>query len=220
MAYVTGNFNLVNTATIESVAGTKEWSYLTTDSIATVIGAGYISDATKKGASKGDQVTVINTTTPSLAICQIASISAGAATLQSIAPANAGLPVRAFQSTVVLPLQLLDIATGDFKVAIPYAFTVVSALFRTAKPATTAAKAATLTVSVNGTPATGGAMALTSANQNTIGGSVAGSAITAGGTGTAGQTVGVTASAITAFIEGDGYVEFTIQNTDLSAAPI
>ncbi len=118
------------------------------------------------------------------------------------------------QEVITLPLQLLDLAAGTFKRVIPYAFTLISTLFRTAKAATTAAKAATLTPDISGTPVTGGVMALTSANQNTIGGTVAGTAVTAANTGTAGQTLGVTASAVTAFVEGDGWVEFTIQRND------
>ncbi len=115
-------------------------------------------------------------------------------------------------------MQLADLAAGTFKVAVPFAFTVTAVSFRTAKAATTAAKAATLTAGINGTPVTGGVVGLTSANQNTIGGTVAGSAITAANTGTAGQTLEVTASAITAFVEGDGYVEFTVTNNDLANA--
>jgi hypothetical protein len=122
----------------------------------------------------------------------------------------------AIEQTIILPLQLADIATGTFALAVPFAFTVKSALFRTAKPASTASKLATLTVEINGTGVTGGAMALTTANQNTIGGTVAASSITALNVGTAGQTLGVTASSVTAFVEGDGWVEFTVTNNDLA----
>lgn len=131
---------------------------------------------------------------------------------------GSALSANLAKQTIILPLQLADIAAGTFKVAVPFAFTLLATNFRTAKPATTAAKLATLTPDINGTPVTGGVMALTSANQNTIGGSVAGSAVTAANVGTAGQTLGVTASAVTAFIEGDGYVEFTVLNNDLNNA--
>lgn len=128
-----------------------------------------------------------------------------------------GLAAAATKQTIVLPLQLADIATGTFKIAVPFAFTVTSALFRTNKAATTASKLATLTVGIAGTPVTGGVMSLTSANQNTIGGTVAASAITALNVGTAGQTLEVVASSVTAFVEGDGFVEFTVTNNDLAA---
>ncbi|SDF36789.1 hypothetical protein [Bosea robiniae] len=129
----------------------------------------------------------------------------------SAAPTT-GLAAATYRQTIILPLQLADIAAGDFKIALPFDFTVISALFRTAKPASTASKLATLTASVNAVSVTGGVMALTTANQNTIGGTVAGTAITAGNQGSAGQTIGVTASAVTAFVEGSGWVEFTVLN--------
>ena len=222
MAYVTGNLNLVTVGSIGSSAGTKEYTYTTTDSVATFTAPGYISDAGKKGIAKGDVVNVVNLSTPSLFICQVESLTgtnyAATATLAVVAPLGSAAPARAFQQTVLLPLQLADIATGDFKIGLPFAFTIVSALFRTAKPASTAAKLATLTCSVNGTPCTGGAMALTTANQNAIGGTVAGSPITALNVGAAGNTIGVTASSVTAFAEGDGYVEFLVTNNDLAGA--
>lgn len=128
------------------------------------------------------------------------------------------MSAAAFRQTILLPLELPEIAAGDFKIALPFDFTVVSALFRTAKPASTAAKLATLTASVNGAVVTGGVMALTTANQNAIGGTVAGTTITAGNAGLAGQTIGVTASSVTAFVEGSGWVEFTVLNKSLASA--
>jgi hypothetical protein len=201
--------------------GPQIWSLIGPDAISTVLGAGYISDATKRGLRVGDIVEVsagtLNTAVysspstadvgdandfaaqPAQCRCVLASITAGAGSLQPAA-----------KRVVTLPLQLADIATGTFKLGMPSAFMVLSALFRTAKAATTAAKAATLTVGISGTPVTGGVIALTSANQNTIGGSVAASAITALNVGAAGSTLEVAASAVTAFVEGDGYVEFTV----------
>lgn len=117
--------------------------------------------------------------------------------------------------TLILPLQLADIAAGTFKMDVPFNFTLNSTKFRTAKAATTGAKAATLTPDISGTPVTGGVMALTSANQTPIGATVAGTAVTGTNTGTAGQTLGVTASAVTTFVEGDGWVEFNVTNNDL-----
>lgn len=116
--------------------------------------------------------------------------------------------------TVILPLRLADIAAGVFAVNVPFNFTLNSTLFRTFAPATTAAKAATLTPIIGAVPVTGGVMALTSANQNAINNTVAGTAITAGATGTANSILGVTASAVTAFIEGSGQVEFSVTNND------
>jgi hypothetical protein len=219
MSYDGNKLSLV-VQTIEN-QGPAQWSYVTADSMATVLGAGYISDATKRNLRVGDFVSVssgtLNTAVygspstadvgeaqdfaslPAFAELIVASISNGAATLQP-----------ACKQTVIMPLQLADIAAGTFKIGMPAAFQVLSALFRTAKPASTAAKLATLTVGISGVAVTGGVMALTTANQNTIGGTVAASAITALNLGAAGSTLEVTASAVTAFVEGDGWVEFTV----------
>lgn len=114
-----------------------------------------------------------------------------------------------------IPLQLADIAAGVFAKKIPYNFTLLSTAFRVLKAATTAAKAATLTPIIAATPVTGGVLALTSANMTPINNVVAGTAVTAGATGNAGDALGVTASAVTAFVEGDGVIEFTVRNDDI-----
>lgn len=113
---------------------------------------------------------------------------------------------------IVMPIGVLaGLANSQtWKIAVPYPFRVISALFRTGVPATTSAKAATLTAGISGSAVTGGVMALTSSNQATAGGSVAATAITAGNTGDAGDTLEVAASSVTAFAEGSGWVEFTV----------
>lgn len=132
------------------------------------------------------------------------------------AAASTGVSANAQKETIIIDVGLLSgLANSQvWKVGLPYAFTVTSALFRTGVAASTAAKAATLTVQVNGSAVTGGVMSLTTANQNATGGTVAASAITAGNTGTAGQTVEVAVSSVTAFAEGSGWVELTVTNTD------
>lgn len=83
MAYTGNTLSLITTAPIEG--GWKEWTYVTSDSLATVKGAGYISDASNRGMEVGDFVNVINTSTPAYAIYAVTSISAGAATLAGTA---------------------------------------------------------------------------------------------------------------------------------------
>lgn len=219
MSYDTNKLSLV-IQTLEG-QGPSEWSYVTSDSLATVLASGYFSDATKKGLRLGDRINVFSGTLntavytapttadvgdandfsslPAMCTVVVSSISSGAASVQPGA-----------KRTVLMPLQLADIATGTFKIGMPAAFVVLSALFRTAKPASTASKLATLTVGISGVAVTGGVMALTTANQNTIGGTVAATAITGANIGAAGATLEVTASAVTAFVEGDGWVEFTV----------
>lgn len=124
------------------------------------------------------------------------------------------------QRTEIIPCQNLDfINSGAITISLPYNFTLVSAVYRTNKPATTAAKAATLTLSTSGGSLTGGVVALTSANLNTQGGTNAFSAISgANATVAAGGTIIATASSVTTFVEGDGYIELTCVNNDLAAA--
>lgn len=117
---------------------------------------------------------------------------------------------------IVIPVGVLTgLANAQvWKVAIPYNFVVTAALFRVGVAVTTGAKAATLTVQVNGVAVTGGVMALTSANCTPCGAAVAATAITAAnGSGAVGQTVEVAVSSVTAFVEGSGYVELTILPT-------
>lgn len=132
-----------------------------------------------------------------------------------------GLAANAVKQTFIIPIQLAGLVnSGVWKIAVPFAATVLTALFRTGKVVSTAAKAATLTVTTNGGGAvTGGVISLSSANQNTTGGSAAATAISgAGATITAGQTIEVTVSSVTTFVEGDGYVEFVVSNNDMANA--
>lgn len=254
MAYVSDKLSLI-VSTIEG-QGPNLWNYPTSDSLATVLGAGYISDATKKNLRIGDIVLVSTgtfntavypasgastadvgeaadfTAAPSAEWFMVDSITTGAATLKALraetivdssggtANSATGVVANLTKQLVTIPVQLLDLATGTLKVALPYAFTVVGTpQFRVAKPATTAAKAATATLQVSGVAATGGVISLTSANCTPMGAAVAASAaVTAGGTGAAGGTVEFALSSVTAFVEGDGYFEVTVTNNDLANA--
>lgn len=129
-----------------------------------------------------------------------------------------GGTATASEQTYVIPAQLADFANSQvWKIAVPYAFTVKSALFRVGKAATTAAKAATMTLTVSGNAVTGGVISLTSANCTPTGASVAASAISgANATGAAAGTIEFTASSVTAFVEGDGYFEVVVTNNELA----
>ena len=69
---------------------------------------------------------------------------------------------------------------------------------------TTGSKAATATPAIAGTPTTGGAVALTSANQTPVGAKVDGSAITAADIFSATQEITIVMTSVTAFAEGRG----------------
>lgn len=117
------------------------------------------------------------------------------------------------------PLSLAAIAdTNKFGVSVPFAFKLLSVAIKAQKPATTSAKATTLTAEINGTPVTGGVISATSANQTPTNTTTAGTSITALNTGTAGQVVAVLASATTTFVEGYSSIEFTVLNLDKAHA--
>lgn len=214
MAYVGNDFSPISQI-INGTFNTNVYLNSAADTIATILGANFISDGQKRGAKVGDVVWVLigGLTVPCTVSALQALTSGNGITL---ALQGSGQAATAFQQVLTMPLQLKDIAAGTFQQAVPFAFKLNSVLFRTAAPASTASKLATLTAAIATVSVTGGVMALTTANQNTIGGTVAGSAITALNTGAAGATIGVTASAVTAFVEGDGWVEFNVTNLDAS----
>lgn len=114
--------------------------------------------------------------------------------------------------TEIIPVSLSAIANaGVFTKTLDYAGTLYNVRFIVIVPATTAAKAATLTGNIAGSNVTGGAVGLTSANATPRGAAIAGSAITAANTFTAGQAVGVKASSVTAFVEGSGIIELVVE---------
>lgn len=76
---------------------------------------------------------------------------------------------------------------------------------------TTAAKAATLNLEIGTTNLTGGTVALTSANCTPLGARVAGSRITAANRITKADKLSVEASAVTAFLEGAGFLLIRFQ---------
>jgi hypothetical protein len=161
----------------------------------------------------------------SLPITQVlppVSISVAAVTDNSggTASSTAGVVATAYEDVKIIPAQLADfVNAGTWTLALPFNFTVLSALWRTGKPASTASKLTTLTLSTSTGAVTGGVMALTTANQNATGGTVAATAISgANATVVAGGTIILTPSSTTAFVEGDGWCEITIKNNDSANA--
>lgn len=115
------------------------------------------------------------------------------------------------------PVTLSLLANGGIIDAgpIPFAGRLLAMQFRTTTAATTAAKAATLTAQTKvgasaAVPVTGGVLALTSANQTPIWAVTQASAITALGVFAAGTNVQALISAVTAFAEGAGVLDFII----------
>jgi predicted RecA/RadA family phage recombinase len=176
--------------------------------------AGFAASVKTSGQTLGD-VALVGLLTSESAI-------AAALTNTSLTDSTGGTPASTFAADVAttvltIPVQLADIANAAaYAIDVPFAGKLTGINFRAVKPASTAAKLATLQVQVAGTSLTGGVLSLTTAAVNAAGAQVAGTAITAGTqTFTANQTVGVLASSVTAFVEGDGFIELTVVNTDL-----
>jgi hypothetical protein len=132
--------------------------------------------------------------------------------------ASATLAAASCLDTIYLPLgPMASLVTAvSLTKAMAYAFTANSVLFRADQPITTGGKAVTLQARINTTNMTGGAVAVSGAYATAA--TQAGSAITAANTGVVGDLLGVLTSAITAFSEGSGHVEFNVTNLSLANA--
>ncbi len=130
------------------------------------------------------------------------------------------LGTGAFTQTFTFPVSLPKLANAQvFNIDPGFNGLITGVNFRVGDtPVTTGSKAANLVAQSNGTNVTGGTVTLTSANSGTVGAKVGGSAITGANSFTNTQPIGVSVSSVTTFVEGDGYVELTVQNTDLQTA--
>jgi len=115
---------------------------------------------------------------------------------------------------------LASLAAADFVTdyVIPHAFKVIDIRSMPTVAATTAAKAATLTVKIGGVAVPGAALAMTTANQTPIGKVTTATATDQAPNGlnygAAGAKLSVTGSAVTAFIEGSSTICITLQNLE------
>ncbi len=110
------------------------------------------------------------------------------------------------QQLVSIPVTLSKLANGAVMGRFTPGFTgsIERFSFSVTDPATTAAKAATVTPKIAGVATTGGALALTSANCTPIGAKVDASAITAANAFGPTDEITLEASSVTAFVEGAG----------------
>jgi hypothetical protein len=167
-----------------------------------------------------------NTTTELLAFYGGTPVSQPTAAAQAAITDNSGgtaapttgVAAVAYKEVIIFPFGLMASLTNStvYKRVIPYAFTVSSVLLRVGNPVTTGAKAATLTTQISGVACTGGV--ISAAGAYATGATQAGSAITALNTGAAGATLEFAVSAVTAFVEGDGWIEATVINTSRANA--
>lgn len=170
----------------------------------------------------GDAAAVLNTyvQTYSTALRTSANVTTAAKTDNS--GGSVGTTIAAGVGIQTLPFytNLIDITAADIlSLYVPgYKFKILAMDFVTDKPATTGSKAATLTPKISTVAVTGGVVALTSALCTPAGALVAGSAVTAANTGSAAASISITGSAVTAFVEGNGWVLLKVQNMDTADA--
>lgn len=121
-------------------------------------------------------------------------------------------PGTAAMNVLAIPLILANIANSDVvaRYVPKYPGRIVKVEAMVTIAATTAAKAATLTTKIATVAATGGVLALTSANMTPKGASAAATALTALNEFTAAQEITVEASAVTAFVEGEALLLITL----------
>src|SRR5882762_5613170 len=108
MAYTTGTLTYIAGGPIEGAW--KLWEYTTTDTLAQVTAAGYITDATFKGMSLGYFVIVGNKTNPQGYILQVQNLTAG--TMSVSGTATLAVPAGVGGSQLALPRNIID--GGDF----------------------------------------------------------------------------------------------------------
>src|SRR5215831_6340933 len=108
MAYTTGTLTYIAGGPIEGAW--KLWEYTTTDTLAQVTAAGYITDATFKGMSLGDFVIVVNQTNPQGYILQVQNLTTG--TMSASGTATLAAPAGVGGSQLAFPRNLID--GGDF----------------------------------------------------------------------------------------------------------
>src|SRR5947209_5838232 len=108
MAYTPGTLTYIAGGPIEGAW--KLWEYTTTDTLAQMTAAGYITDATFKGMSLGDFVIVVNQTNPQGYILQVQNLTAG--TMSVSGTATLAAPAEVGGSQLAFPRNIID--GGDF----------------------------------------------------------------------------------------------------------
>jgi len=203
-------------------ANVSWFTYGTTDALATVLAADYFLTARDKGKIKVNDIILGEAVSGGVGVPFALKFTAvpasGAGVTTSLVDLASGLAVGAGHGLQILPifLNLADIAAGDLLTNyVPgFNFKIEKVDFRVIKPATTAAKLATLNLEINTTDLTGGVIALTSANATPAGVAVAGTAVTANNVGGPTDSFSVEASAVTAFVEGNGLLLISLRNLD------
>jgi len=125
---------------------------------------------------------------------------------------NAKNSLRRAYSVLTIPIVLATVTAGDVLTTFTPGFAgrIEKVDFAVTTAVTTGSKLATLNLEIGTTNLTGGAVALTSANCTPLGAVVAGSAVTAGNSFGATDTISIEGASVTTFIEGAGVLLVTL----------
>lgn len=147
---------------------------------------------------------------------QIVVATPGTLTDNTTGTAGSTLAAGTGVSTIAFYVDLTLLTNADIltTLIIGYAFKILAVDFGVHVAVGTGGKAATITPYIDGVAVTGGILSLTSANCTPKGKVVTGSAVTGTNTGNASATLSLTASAVTTFLEGNGWIILTVQNVD------
>lgn len=174
-------------------------------------GAGY-----QIGGTSSEKVAAFGATP----VAQPSGVGQSALTDSTTGTAGTTLAAGVGITTLTFPIENASIANGDIVVAyVPgYKFKILKVTYVTNKPVTTGSKLSTITPKITGVAVTGGVLSLTSATMTPIGTLVNGTSVTANNTGSATDSITLTASSTTAFVEGNGSFLIEIQNMDTADA--
>jgi hypothetical protein len=173
----------------------KLWTLDSTDTLATIVGAGFISDGVSRGMAKGDLVFVrrfdtvtARATLSGMSQHYVASLSATAASLSSDwdTSLDTDLAEQATMEALSVSSKATDAAVVRF--VAPWAFTIKSV--QTVINAALATGDATVTLAIGATPVTNGVVTIT--NAASAAGDVDSATPTAARTGAAGALITAT----------------------------
>lgn len=169
--------------------------------------AGAITAGARLYAAASGQVDDAQSAGPFTGLCALRAAGGSGEIIEAVASTDSPAAM-----VLSFPVTLSSVSAADIVTAWTPSFagTITALDFIQGVPVTTAAKAASVTSKINSTATTGGVVALTSAACTPLGKLIAGSAITALNSFAVGDTISITASAVTAFVEGTGVFLLTI----------
>jgi hypothetical protein len=205
----------------QATSNPQIFTYGTTDALATILTDGYFNTARDKGKIKVNDMIfgIANAGGVGVPFCiKFVTVPSTGNVVSSLVDLASGQAVGAGHGLQVLPFffNQVDLVAADLLTNyVPgFNFKVEKVDWRQQKPVTTAAKLASINLRINATPVTGGVVALTSALCTPAGVAVAGSAVTGANVGGPTDSLSIVGSAVTAFVEGTGWLLISLRNLD------